>query len=145
MCIRDRLDGYAVCDGYAYLFHYMANAAGLLTLVEHGVLKGSGNHAWNLVQIDGTFYYTDCTGGISLDKNGEPTAEFLYGQDYMFNLDVTPKNNDIENTYSNISKDDWLKDHSVCKGKHNLVENGGRYPTCEAMGTTEYHCTKYRL
>ena len=35
----------------------------------------------------------------------------------------------------------WLKDHSVCKGKHNLVENGGRYPTCEAMGTTEYHCT----
>ena len=41
----------------------MANAAGLLTLVEHGVLKGSGNHAWNLVQIDGTFYYTDCTGG----------------------------------------------------------------------------------
>ena len=119
----------------------MANAAGLLTLVEHGVLKGSGNHAWNLVQIDGTFYYTDCTGGISLDKNGEPTAEFLYGQDYMFNLDVTPKNNDIENTYSNISKDDWLKDHSVCKGKHNLVENGGRYPTCEAMGTTEYHCT----
>lgn len=135
------LDGYAVCDGYAYLFHYMANAAGLLTLVEHGVLKGSGNHAWNLVQIDGTFYYTDCTGGISLDKNGEPTAEFLYGQDYMFNLDVTPKNNDIENTYSNISKDDWLKDHSVCKGKHNLVENGGRYPTCEAMGTTEYHCT----
>ena len=135
------LDGYAVCDGYAYLFHYMANAAGLLTLVENGVLKGSGNHAWNLVQIDGTFYYTDCTGGISLDKNGEPTAEFLYGQDYMFNLDVTPKNNDIENTYSNISKDDWLKDHSVCKGKHNLVENGGRYPTCEAMGTTEYHCT----
>lgn len=135
------LDGYAVCDGYAYLFHYMANAAGLLTLVEHGVLKGSGNHAWNLVQIDGTFYYTDCTGGISLDKNGEPTAEFLYGQDYMFNLDVTPKNNDIENTYFNISKDDWLKDHSVCKGKHNLVENGGRYPTCEAMGTTEYHCT----
>lgn len=135
------LDGYAVCDGYAYLFHYMANAAGLLTLVEHGVLKGSGNHAWNLVQIDGTFYYTDCTGGISLDKNGEPTAEFLYGQDYMFNLDVTPKNNDIENTYSNISKDDWLKNHSVCKGKHNLVENGGRYPTCEAMGTTEYHCT----
>lgn len=131
----------AVLDGYAYLFHYMANAAGLLTLVEHGVLKGSGNHAWNLVQIDGTFYYTDCTGGISLDKNGEPTAEFLYGQDYMFNLDVTPKNNDIENTYSNISKDDWLKDHSVCKGKHNLVENGGRYPTCEAMGTTEYHCT----
>ena len=134
------LDGYAVCDGYAYLFHYMANAAGLLTLIEHGVLKGSGNHAWNLVQIDGIFYYTDCTGGISLDENGKPNAEFLYGQEYMFNLDVTPKNNDIESTYSNISRDNWLKEHSICKGNHKLVENGGRYPTCEAMGTTEYHC-----
>ena len=30
------LDGYAVCDGYAFLFHYMANAAGLLTLIEEG-------------------------------------------------------------------------------------------------------------
>ena len=89
------LDGYAVCDGYAYLFHYMANAAGLLTLVEHGVLKGSGNHAWNLVQIDGTFYYTDCTS-VSLDKNGEAVDEFLVGQDTMFKLSVTPKNNDIE-------------------------------------------------
>ena len=33
------LDGYAVCDGYANLFHYMANATGLLTFFEHGVLK----------------------------------------------------------------------------------------------------------
>ena len=135
------LDGYAVCDGYAYLFHYMANAAGLLTLVEHGVLKGSGNHAWNLVQIDGTFYYTDCTGGISLDKNGEPTAEFLYGQDYMFKLSVTPKNNDIEDAYSNISKDDWSKDHSVCQGNHTLVKSGQAPATCEEMGYMAYHCT----
>ena len=54
------LDGYAVCDGYANLFHYMANATGLLTLFEEGYQIGSGlQHAWNLVKIDGTFYYTD--------------------------------------------------------------------------------------
>ena len=128
------LDGYAVCDGYANLFHYMANATGLLTLFEEGYQIGSGlQHAWNLVKIDGTFYYTDCTS-IALDKDGNATGEFLLGQDTMFNLTVTPKNNDIENTYSNISKDDWSKEHSVCKGNHNLVKTGEGPATCETMG-----------
>ena len=135
------LDGYAVCDGYAFLFHYMANAVGLLTLIEEGYQISSGlQHAWNLVRIDGTFYYTDNTS-ISLDKDGNVNGEFLLGQDTMFNLTVTPKNNDIENTYSNISKDDWSKEHSVCKGNHNLVMTGEGPATCETMGYTGYYCT----
>lgn len=135
------LDEYAVCDGYAFLFHYMANAAGLLTLIEEGYQISSGlQHAWNLVRIDGTFYYTDNTS-ISLDKDGNANGEFLLGQDTMFNLTVTPKNNDIENTYSNISKDDWSKEHSVCKGNHNLVMTGEGPATCETMGYTGYYCT----
>lgn len=135
------LDGYAVCDGYAFLFHYMANAAGLLTLIEEGYQISSGlQHAWNLVRIDGTFYYMDNTS-ISLDKDGNANGEFLLGQDTMFNLTVTPKNNDIENTYSNISKDDWSKEHSVCKGNHNLVMTGEGPATCETMGYTGYYCT----
>lgn len=135
------LDGYAVCDGFANLFHYMASAAGLLTLFEEGPTKGSGlQHAWNLVQIDGTFYYTDCTS-VSLDKNGEAVDEFLLGQDTMFHLRVSPKNDDIENTYSNISKDDWSKEHSVCKGNHTLVKTGEGPATCTTMGFTGYYCT----
>lgn len=134
------LDGYAVCDGFANLFHYMASAAGLLTLFEDGPTKASGlQHAWNLVQIDRTFYYTDCTS-VSLDKNGEATDEFLLGKDTMFHLRVSPKNDDIENTYSNISKDDWSKEHSVCKGNHNLVLAGDGAPSCETMGYTGYYC-----
>lgn len=135
------LDGYAVCDGYANLFHYMANAAGIMALFEEGPTKSSGlQHAWNLVQIDGSFYYVDCTG-ITVDKDGNPNGEFLYGKDYMFNLHVTPKNNDIENTYSNISKDDWSKDHSVCKGNHNLVKTSQAQATCEEYGYMGYYCT----
>lgn len=131
----------AILDGYAFLFHYMANAAGLLTLIEEGYQISSGlQHAWNLVRIDGTFYYTDNTS-ISLDKDGNANGEFLLGQDTMFNLTVTPKNNDIENTYSNISKDDWSKEHSVCKGNHNLVMTGEGPATCETMGYTGYYCT----
>ena len=135
------LDGYAVCDGYANLFHYMANAAGLLTLFEEGYQMGSGlQHAWNLVKIDGTFYYTDCTS-IALDKDGNANDEFLLGQDTMLKLRVILKNNDIENTYFNISKDDWSKDHSVCKGNHTLVKVGQASATCEEMGYMAYYCT----
>lgn len=135
------LDGYAVCDGYANLFHYMANAAGIMALFEEGPTKSSGlQHAWNLVQIDGTFYYVDCTG-ITVDKDGNPNGEFLYGKEYMFNLHVTPKNNDIENTYSNISKDDWSKEHSVCKGNHKLVKTSQAQATCEEYGYMGYYCT----
>ncbi len=135
------LDGYAVCDGFANLFHYMASSAGLLTLFEEGPAKGSGlQHAWNLVQIDGTFYYTDCTS-VSLDKNGEAVDEFLVGQDTMFKLSVTPKNNDIESTYSNISKDDWSKEHSICKGNHTLVKTSQAQATCEEYGYMGYYCT----
>lgn len=134
------LDGYAVCDGYANLFHYMANAVGVQALIEHGWLKGSGSHAWNLVKIDGTFYYTDCTG-VSLNQNGEAVDEFLFGQDYMFNLRIEPNNYDIENTYSNISKDDWSKEHSVCKGNHTLVKAGQAQATCEEKGFMAYYCS----
>lgn len=136
------LDGFAVCDGFANLFHYMASAAGLLTLFEEGPTKVSGlQHAWNLVQIDGIFYYIDCTS-VSLDKNGEAYDEFLLGQDTMFNLRVTPKNDIIETTYSNISKDDWSKEYSKCNGNHDLnmdapSHSGAR---CGIKGYNGYKC-----
>ena len=101
----------------------------MCTLVQGTVDTGEA-HAWNLVQIDGTFYYTDCTS-VSLDKNGEAVDEFLVGQDTMFKLSVTPKNNDIESTYSNISKDDWSKEHSICKGNHTLDKTSQAQATCE--------------
>ena len=120
----------------------MASAAGLLTLFEEGPTKVSGlQHAWNLVQIDGIFYYIDCTS-VSLDKNGEAYDEFLLGQDTMFNLRVTPKNDIIETTYSNISKDDWSKEYSKCNGNHDLnmdapSHSGAR---CGIKGYNGYKC-----
>lgn len=72
------LDGYCVCDGYAGVFYYMANAVGLHALYDDGWAYGGG-HAWNLVQIDGTYYYIDLTGCASnFDKDGEINSEFLW-------------------------------------------------------------------
>ena len=134
------LDGLAVCDGYAGTFYYMANAVGLNALFEDGI--GNDNrirHAWNLVQIDGIYYYADPTNAY-FKEDGEPGSEVLYGQKHFFSLD-TPDSTTIEDTYKNISQDDWLKEHSICKGNHNLRENGGKSAQCTTPATIHYECT----
>ena len=132
------LDGLAVCDGYAGTFYYMANAVGLNALFEDGI--GNDNrirHAWNLVQIDGIYYYADPTNAY-FKEDGEPGSEVLYGQKYFFSL-YTPDSTTIKDTYK-ISQDDYLKEHSVCKGNHKLYESGGRDVTCETPAQTQYRC-----
>ena len=134
------LDGLAVCDGYAGTFYYMANAVGLNALFEDGITNNNRiRHAWNLVEIDGTYYYTDPTNAY-FKEDGEPGKELLPGQKYLFSL-YTPDDTTIEDTYKNISEDDYLKEHSVCKGNHNLRENGGKSAQCTTPATIHYECT----
>ena len=133
------LYGLAVCDGYAGTFYYMANAVGLNALFEDGITNSNRiRHAWNLVQIDGTYYYVDPTNAY-FKEDGEPGRELLLGQKYLFSL-YTPDNTTIEDTYKNISQDDYLKEHSICKGNHDLWESGHNGATCENPATTVYSC-----
>lgn len=134
------LDKYAVCDGYAGLFYYMANAVGLKALYEDGTsISEQKGHAWNLVKMDGVYYYVDPTNAY-FKEDGEPGSEVLHGQKYFFTL-YAPDNTTIEDTYKNISQDDYLKEHSVCKGNHNLRENGGKSAQCTTPATIHYECT----
>ena len=134
------LDGYAVCDGYAGLFYYMANAVGLKALYEDGTsISENRGHAWNLLEMDNTYYYVDPTNAY-FKEDGEPGSEVLYGQKYFFTL-YKPDSTTIEDTYKNISQDDWLKEHSVCKGNHNFYEARGKTAQCETPATTRYRCS----
>lgn len=126
------LDGYGVCEGYAKTFYYFATAAGMNVLYENG-----DNHAWNLIEIDGTYYYIDPTN--THFKDGEPTVEFLYGKESM-QYRFKPYKDDIENTYQNISNDDYSKEHSICKGNHHLEYSGERYATCSQGGYRHSDC-----
>lgn len=135
------LDGYATCGGYAGTFYYMANAVGLNALFEDGIDNDNRiRHAWNLVQIDGTYYYVDPTNAY-FKEDGEPGRELLLGQKYLFSL-YTPDNTTIEDTYKNISQDDYLKEHSICKGKHKLgTAEKSKGATCTTAGYTSHKCT----
>ena len=135
------LDKYAVCDGYAGLFYYMANAVGLKALYEDGTsISEQKGHAWNLVKMDGIYYYVDPTNAY-FKEDGEPGSEVLHGQKYFFTL-YAPDNTTIEDTYKNISQDDYLKEHSICKGKYKLgTAEKSKGATCTTAGYTSHKCT----
>ena len=64
--------GSAVCEGYGKAFQYLLNQVGIESTLATGTGTSSSgsteNHAWNLVKIDGDYYYTDLTW----DDQSEP-------------------------------------------------------------------------
>lgn len=60
------VEGKAVCNGYARAYQHLMNKAGIPAWYVRGVSANpstgaSIGHAWNLVKIDGDWYYTDVT------------------------------------------------------------------------------------
>ncbi|MGN0817818.1 MAG: transglutaminase domain-containing protein [Candidatus Coproplasma sp.] len=52
--------GAAVCEGYAKAFSLLLNACGVENVYVTGMSNGEG-HAWNMVKIDGAWYWYDLT------------------------------------------------------------------------------------
>jgi hypothetical protein len=52
--------GEAVCQGYALLGYKMLNEAGITAIIAEGTVN-TGEHAWNMVKLDGEWYHLDLT------------------------------------------------------------------------------------
>lgn len=59
-CYNALFEGSAVCQGYAVLFYRLALEAGLDARYISGT-DGTGNHAWNIVLLEGKYYNLDAT------------------------------------------------------------------------------------
>ena len=58
----------AVCAGYACAVQYLLESFGVRSIYVEGTsVKNGEGHAWNLAQIDGEWYYVDCTNGDQPD------------------------------------------------------------------------------
>lgn len=82
-----------VCQGYASAMQYLLDQLGIPCLIVTGTAKG-GSHAWNLVQVDGEWYYADTTWGNS-----------KYHDDQQNDVKY------VEYDYLNITTKEMRKDH----------------------------------
>ncbi len=53
----------SVCAGYAKSFQYILHRLGLFCTYITGKTRDGGDHGWNMVRIDGEYYYVDVTWG----------------------------------------------------------------------------------
>ena len=54
------VNGRSVCDGYAEAFQYLLACAGISSFTVSGEAGGE-NHAWNVVLLEGEYYFVDVT------------------------------------------------------------------------------------
>jgi transglutaminase/protease-like cytokinesis protein 3 len=67
----------SVCEGYAAAAYRMLTDLGIECRIITGV-AGGGPHAWNIVQVDGTWYNLDLTWDDPITNTGEQVLRYDY-------------------------------------------------------------------
>ena len=76
------VNGRAVCEGYARSFKYLMDKLGIPCILVIGTGTNSQgqteNHAWNYVQLNGTWYAIDCTWDDPVSSTGYVSQSSRY-------------------------------------------------------------------
>ena len=146
----------AVCAGYAATAQYLLNRLG----IECGIVRGMGQssedgkperHAWNIIKLDGQYYYMDATWGdpsttedkeketdISHDFFAMTTKEMLdtrHNPDHRYQEYVTPCNVS-DNSYF-VKEGRYLETYDVEKVKAIMLEDARKGIRTEIQFATQ--------
>ncbi len=91
----------AVCAGYAGALQYLLERFGIPCIYVDGNARGSTEgHAWNIVQLDGMYYYVDVTNGdqpqflegdaVSMAEHKTTIYDYLCPFPWEYELSYTP-------------------------------------------------------
>lgn len=96
------VSGKAVCQGYSNAFYRICKELGFSVRIIVSD-PNIGNHAWNLVKLDDSYYYVDCTWDDQIKDDGSDTGDeysfFLVNYKNIRKKDGSTRAHTIFNTY----------------------------------------------
>lgn len=100
---------FSVCQGYAKATQYLLNRLGIECTLVLGTVETGEGHAWNLVKVDGEYYYLDTTwGDVSYRTEDMPGSEEASLEEGM-KISMPEINYD----YLNVTTEELLRTHSI--------------------------------
>lgn len=99
------LRGTAVCNGYAEAMELLLLCSGVDAYMAVGTTD-EGNHAWNIVNIEGNWYHVDTTWDDPVPDMGKDSihvylnvSDTVMEKTHTWNRDAYPECNDLEYNY----------------------------------------------
>lgn len=104
------VDKVGVCQSYSYAYHLLADLADLDVITITGYLQKTLPHAWNAINLDGTWYWLDATNNENV--LGFPYALYQTSYDTAVDADYVidegfALDTDLEMVMSDDDSKDW--------------------------------------